>query len=276
MLATSERVSPWRARCSARSVGRRTLRTPSSWPISMSRGTTCWSSPRGPLTRTTPGSTETVTPEGTGMGCLPMRDTVKSPYERDDLAPDALATGLVARQDAVRRGHDRGPHAALDTGDVVVRDVVPAARGRDALQVEDDRGAVFGVLQLHVDDLGRLLGGRLLDRVVLDVALLLEDAGHLLLQARGRDGHHALLGRRAVAQAREEVGDGVGHAHGATSSTSSCRGCSRCARGPAGRSGRGRTCGTRHAGGRTCGSACRPASCTSAGAPYGRSWRSWP
>src|SRR3954465_15447914 len=119
MFATSERVRPWRARCSARSVGRRTLRTPSSWPISMSRGTVCWSSPRGPFTRTTPGSTETLTPEGTGMGSLPMSDIVKSPYKRDDLAADALATGLVARQDAVRRRHDRGPHAALDAGDLV-------------------------------------------------------------------------------------------------------------------------------------------------------------
>ena len=30
--------------------------------------------PRGPLTRTTSGSTVMVTPEGTGMGFLPMRD----------------------------------------------------------------------------------------------------------------------------------------------------------------------------------------------------------
>src|SRR4051794_275892 len=160
MFATSERVRPWRARCSARSVGRRTLRTPSSWPISMSRGTVCSSSPRGPLTRTTPGSTETVTPEGTVMGCLPMRDIVRSPYERDDLAPDALATGLVPRQDAMRRGHDRGPHAALDAGDLGVRDVVSAARARDALEAEDHRGAVLGVLELHADDLRGLLGRR--------------------------------------------------------------------------------------------------------------------
>src|SRR5215211_3201796 len=260
MFATSERVSPWRARCSARSVGRRTVRTPSSWAISMSRGTTCWSSPRGPLTRTTPGSTETVTPEGTGMGCLPMRDIVSSPYERHDLAADALATGLVAGQDAVRRGHDRGPHAALDTGDLRVRDVVPAARAGHALQAEDHRRAILGVLELHADDLRGLLGGRLVDRVVLDVALLLEDAGHLLLQARGRDGHLALLGHGAVAQAREEVGDGIGHRHGATSSTSSCRGCSRRARARAGRCGTARTCGTRSARGRSGGTACIPGS----------------
>src|SRR4051812_44579206 len=179
----------------------------------MSRGTVCWSSPRGPLTRTTPGSTETVTPEGTGMGCLPIRDIVKSPYERDDLAADALATGLVARQDAVGRRHDRGSHAALDTRDLVVRDVMPAARARDALEPEDHCGAVLGVLELHADDLRGLLVRRVVDRVVLDVALLLEDAGHLLLQARRGDGHLALLGHGAVAQAREEVGDGIGHRH---------------------------------------------------------------
>ena len=36
------------------------------------------SSPLGPFTVTRSGSIETVTPAGTGMGCLPMRDMARS------------------------------------------------------------------------------------------------------------------------------------------------------------------------------------------------------
>ena len=73
MLNTSERASPCSARCSPRSVGRLTSIWSSSCSTVMSRGMRSVSSPLGPLTRTRSVSMDTVTPAGTGMGCLPMR-----------------------------------------------------------------------------------------------------------------------------------------------------------------------------------------------------------
>src|SRR5687767_5677889 len=113
MLATSERVSPCSARCSPRSVGRVTTSLSSSWATVMSRWMRSERSPLGPATRTTPGSMATVTPVGTGMGCLPIRD-IGLPDLRHQLAADALAARVVAGHHALGRGDDRGAHAALD------------------------------------------------------------------------------------------------------------------------------------------------------------------
>src|SRR5918911_58235 len=126
MLAISVRVSPCSARCSARSVGRVTRSCPSSWTTSMSRGTRSVSSPRGPLTRTSSGSIEIVTPSGTGMGFLPIRD-MALPDVGDDLAADARLAGLVAGHHAVGGGNDGGPHAAEDLRDLAVADVAALA-----------------------------------------------------------------------------------------------------------------------------------------------------
>src|SRR4051794_31891903 len=178
MLATSERVSPCRARCSPRSVGRVTTSSPSFWSMPMSRDLRSDSAPRGPVTWTTSGSIVTVTPSGTGMGFLPMRLTTRSPHLGDDLAAHAGAPRLVAGHDAARRRDDRGAHAALDLADPARGRVVALARARDPAQAADRRAAVLGVLQRDADELGRLaLGGRHhLEGV--DVALLAQDAGH--------------------------------------------------------------------------------------------------
>src|SRR3954468_8283343 len=122
MLAISERVSPWRARCSPRSVGRVTTSSESCCSTAMSRDLRSSRLPRGPLTRTTSGSIVTVTPLGTGMGCLPIRD-IQLPDVGHDFAADALAPCLVAGHHALGRGQDRGAHAALDLGDLAVPDV---------------------------------------------------------------------------------------------------------------------------------------------------------
>src|SRR5687768_14885241 len=126
MLATSERVRPCRARCSARSVGRLTRSSSPSCTTSMSRLLRSNRSPRGPATRTTSGSTVMLTPVGTGMGFLPIR-LIGLPDVRDDFAADALLAGLVAREDAVGGGHDGGAHAAQHLGDVLGVDVGPLA-----------------------------------------------------------------------------------------------------------------------------------------------------
>src|SRR5438094_889874 len=126
MLATSERVRPCRARCSPRSVGRLTTIWPSSCSTTMSRGMRSWSSPLGPFTRTRPDSIETVTPSGTGMGCLPMRLTLALlPDLGQNLAADPPLAGVVAGHDPLRGRDDRGAHPAQHLRDVLGVDVRP-------------------------------------------------------------------------------------------------------------------------------------------------------
>ena len=54
------------------------------------------SSPFGPFTLTDSGSIETVTPDGTGIGCLPILDISRLPDLRQNLAADARRTRVVA------------------------------------------------------------------------------------------------------------------------------------------------------------------------------------
>src|SRR6201999_4206435 len=124
-------------------------------------------------------------------------------------------------------------------------DVVAHARTRYALDAADHGLAVLCVLERDGDRLARMVCRRRHNVVGLDVALLLQDPRELALQPGGRDRNIVVLGLCAVAQARQEVGDGIGHGHAITSSTWSSRGCTRCAPTRAGRSGTGRTCGTR-------------------------------
>src|SRR3954469_25611741 len=173
MYAISERVRPWSARWSPRSVGRRTTIGPSSCATSMSRATRCSSSRRVHETCTSSASMNTSTSVGTGMGCFPIRLIDASPHVGDDFAADALALGLVAGHDAARGRHDRGAHAAEDLGDLARVHVGAAAGRRHALEARDHRRAVLGVLQAHAQGLAD--AGRL-GAVLLDVALLLQDA----------------------------------------------------------------------------------------------------
>src|SRR3954463_10554104 len=136
MFATRERVSPCKARCSPRSVGRVTTSRPSSCETVMSRCTRSLSAPRGPLTCTTSGSIATVTESGTGMGLRPMR-LMRSPHVGDDLAADTRLTGLVTGHHAVGRGDDGGAHAALDLGDLRRAHVGALAGARHAPQAAD-------------------------------------------------------------------------------------------------------------------------------------------
>src|SRR4029453_2100426 len=149
MFATSERVRPWRARSSPRSVGRETCSAPSVCSIFI-RGEPRWvSSASGPLTITRPGSTETPTPAGISIGFLPIllnasslahceKSTDFSPDETDDLAADAFALSRPARDEAFGRGHDRRAHSPQNARQAILASVHAAARVRDALQVGED------------------------------------------------------------------------------------------------------------------------------------------
>src|SRR3954462_2087072 len=131
MFATSERVRPCRARSSPRSVGRLTTSVPSSLSICILAGTFCVSSPRGPLTVTRPGSTATLTPSGSGIGCLPIRLIRLSPDEADDLAADASLFGGLARDQASRGREDRGAHPSQHARQPNLTSVHAAAGLRD-------------------------------------------------------------------------------------------------------------------------------------------------
>src|SRR6185437_13923444 len=217
MLKIRLRVRPWSARCSPRSVGRLTTTVPSSCSTVISRETRCSSSPFGPFTRTTSGSMKTSTPVGTGIGSFPIRLIVRSPDVRDYLAADALPASVVARHHALRGGHDGSAHSAEDLRNLAGGHVLAAARARYALEARDHRRALLRVLEA---DAQRLTHPGGLGGVVLDVALLLEDAGDLGLELGVRDVHVLEVGLEPVANAGEEVRERVGHRHGVTSSTS--------------------------------------------------------
>src|SRR3954464_9222088 len=136
MLAMSVRVSPCSARCGPRSVGRATEISPSASLTVMSCETVCCSSPRGPLTRTSPGSTVTSTPLGTGMTLRPMR-LMALPHEADHLAAHAALRGLAAGDHAGRGGQDGRAEAAQDLGQAIVLGVDAATGLRDALQARN-------------------------------------------------------------------------------------------------------------------------------------------
>src|SRR4051794_6120859 len=115
----------------------------------MSRETRSWSSPLGPFTRTSSGSIVSSTPDGTGIGCLPIRD-MRLPDLRDELAANAVTACVVTGHQAARGRDDRCAHATEDARDVLRGDVGAATRLGDALQARDDRAAVLRVLEAHV------------------------------------------------------------------------------------------------------------------------------
>src|SRR5215210_338075 len=191
MFAISVRVSPCNARSSPRSVGRVTVISPSDCSIFIRAGTCCDSSPRGPLTITRPGRSETLTPLGSSMGFLPIRLMTfrsakalavvlptyrfypnssdfrlrKSPDEAQDFAADSLLLRGSARDESARRGQDRHAHPAEHARQAVLARVHTAARLRHALQVGDDPLATPAVLQLDDQVIEALA---LLDAVILD------------------------------------------------------------------------------------------------------------
>src|SRR5215204_4865448 len=170
MFAMRVRVRPCSARSSPRSVGRVTVIEPFSCSIFIRCGTTWVSSPSGPLTITRPGESETFTPAGTSMGCLPIR-LISLPNEANDLSADAALLRRPAGDDARGRRQDRRPHPAEHPRKPVFARVDAAARLGDPLEVGDDALAVSAEPQLDHESIEAL---PLADVEITDVALLLE------------------------------------------------------------------------------------------------------
>src|SRR5262245_26999405 len=129
--------------------------------------------------------------------------------DAEHFAAVALRLGLNVGHDALRRRHDGHAEAALHDRKLIdaLEDWQP--RTADALDALDD-GLVLVILQLerhHVLAFD-FDGGH-----GLQTAFLLEHLrnGKLLLRRRQRDGR--LAGRLRIANARQHVGDRVGHTH---------------------------------------------------------------
>src|SRR2546422_10813847 len=133
MLASSDRVRPWRPRLNPSSSGRSTRALPSWTTIRMLACMTCVRDPRGPFTVTTlPWPTVTPTPPGSSMGCFPILLIVSlvprpSPHVRQYFAADALAGRIPVRHHAVRRADDRDPETTHHPWQVTASAVDPPA-----------------------------------------------------------------------------------------------------------------------------------------------------
>src|ERR1700683_581419 len=211
-LATKARASPCKAFCSSES--RSAWSVPSFCSKRIPRGIFTLILPLGPWTSTVAAEICTFTPLGTGMIFFPMRDIFSSlasplPDFAEYFAADVGLSRGAARHHAPRRRHDADAQATDDAAQFLRARVLAAAGLRHALQVRDGAAPVGRILQEHAKDLVAL---RFLHELVrLDKSLFLHDAHHFGLQLRRRHVHPRVLGFRGVPDARQQIGNRIGH-----------------------------------------------------------------
>src|SRR6185312_2092064 len=207
------------------------------------------SEPLAPFRVTALSAIVAVTPCGSSTGALAILDMARSPLRHDAEHFAALAdrARLLVRHDALRRGDDDRPHAAQDLRQLVLAAIDAQPRTADTLQAVDDRPALE---VLEADGQSRL-AALLIEAEVSDVAFVLQHLHDGVLQPRGGEANLGLARGLAVTDARQEIGDRIGHAHWASLTSSPSRGrVSRRGWRPRGSSpARGRTCGRRRASG---------------------------
>src|SRR5690606_33440306 len=161
-------------------------------------------SPLGPLTETVWPSSVTVTPFGTAMVFLPIRDISVDPAE--DFAADIGVAGVGVGHDALRSRKDRDAEAVLDRLQIADRRIDAAARLGHARDLGDD-GLAVEILQLDLE-LRKLT--RVLNQVVAaDVAFVLQHVEDALAQTRSRGQHLGTLAGRRVLDASDHVAQGI-------------------------------------------------------------------
>src|SRR5262245_16284608 len=270
MLATSLRVRPWTLRARRESSRRSTVAVLPSTLIVTSGSRVLVSVPFGPSTRTVPSATWSFTLSGMGIGRRPMRDMSLlsspglspwlSPYLADDLAAHTLPPRFAVREDALRRGQDADAETAAHRGNVVLPHVDAQARTAHPADAGYHWPPALVVAEADAEDGERLFldqGG------VREVALLDQHACDRLLVPRPRHVDARLAGAGGVADAREHVGDGIGHHERVTSWPSRAPESAPCARGCGDRSGTCGTDGRRPAAARRADSGCKPGPGTS-------------
>src|SRR6516165_4685664 len=171
-----------------------------------------------------------------------MRAASLSGDDAQHLTTLAGGARLAVGHHALGRRDDHRAHAAEDLRQLVLATVDAQPRAAHALEAIDDRAALE-ILQSDGEAWLATIG---IETEVADVALLLQHLDDGGLDARRGELHLALARGLAVADACQQVGNGVGHAHAAPLTSSPWRGPGS-PRGlrPRGSSrARGRTCGT--------------------------------
>src|ERR1022692_3192071 len=210
MFARCARVAPARMR-TASSPWYLTDSVLSSCTTDTPSPSTTVKAPRAPFTVTAPGATLTVTPLGRSMIRLATRDMFSFP-SCDDAQHFAALADRVRRlvgHDTLGRRDDHGTHAAEHARNLVLAAIDPQARAADPLDPVDDRAA-FVILQIDGQH-GLALIARAIE--VRDVALVLQYREDRGLELRRRDRHARLARGLAVADAGQQIGDRIGHAH---------------------------------------------------------------
>src|SRR5579871_767995 len=212
MLARCARVAPARMRTASSPSGYLTARDLSFCSIDTPADSGSDSEPRAPLIVTAAAVRLTVTPVGTSMIRLATLDMIAFPGSGDDAEHfAALADGMrrLVGHDALGRRHDHGPHAAQHPRELALAPVDAQPGTAHALDAVDDRAPLV-VLEL---DGQQRLAFVARAREVSDVTLVLQHREDRGLELRGPHGHARLAGGLPVADARQQVGDRIGHAH---------------------------------------------------------------
>src|SRR5580658_910796 len=170
--------------------------------------------PLAPLMVTALAAMVAVTPEGRSTGALAILDmmlislrALLRPDAQDFAALPARARLLVGHH-ARGRGDDHRAHAAEDLRQLILAAVDAQPRTADALQAVDD-GPALEILQANRQ---ARLAHLTIQAEVGNVALILQHLDDGRLQARGGELHFRLAGGLAVADARQQISNGIGHA----------------------------------------------------------------
>src|SRR5215210_4941148 len=207
-----DRVSPCMALCSGESEARSTTMLPSSCLTSIPRPTGTVRSPFGPFTFTLRPESSTLTAPGISTGAFPILDTLLTSLvdEAQDFASDAPAPGLVVGQDPLGGREYRHPEAVEHAGDAGLLAVDAATGTAHPSETRNAAAAVGAVLQGYHEpsvNPATALGD------LLDVALLLENAGDLRLHLGVRDLDRVVLRHVRVADTRQEIRNGIVNRH---------------------------------------------------------------
>src|SRR5579863_2983082 len=188
--------------------------TPSSIATGKPSKSCCSTLPFGPSAMNRPSFNSTLVPLGTEIGIFPIRDMARLlPELAQQLAADAALARLPVGEQPLRRRHDPDPEAVAHRLDLVGAAVDAPPRPADAGEMADRRRTLGAVAQEDADDADVLALRRLDLPQVLDEALLLEQPDDLDFEPRAGHVEPVVLRQVGIPDPRQQIRDGVGHAH---------------------------------------------------------------